>query len=78
MMITSDGLRDEQPWLKILRKTMKLNMVRCQFSVVTAGGKPLQDQLSFGFTQRGGGGICAFLLGPFHTRMGKTQRECAS
>lgn len=39
MMIMSDGLRDEQPWLKILRKTMKLNMVRCQFSVIPARGK---------------------------------------
>lgn len=77
MIIISDGLRDEQPWLKILRKMIKLDMVRCQFSVITARGKPLQDQASFDIIQRGGGGggICAFILSPFYARMGKTQRK---
>lgn len=51
MIIISDGLRDEQPWLKILSKMIKLDMVRCQFSVITARGKPLQDQASFDIIQ---------------------------
>lgn len=40
-----------KPWLKILRKMIKLDMVRCQFSVIAARGKPLQDQASFDIVQ---------------------------